>query len=361
MKIWKNVFFAGFSSAVVAGTLFSQPRQLVQYVNTLQGTNSSHELTHGNTYPTTALPFGMHTWTAQTGRNGDGWKYQYSKNTIRGFQQAHQCSSWTNDYAVFSLMPVVDNLVVNEQDRAAVFRHEKEIAQPHYYRVALENGITTEMSPTERGVHLRFRFPQGHKSFLVLDGYTGLSGIEIHPAENTITGYVNNGHGFQKGWKSFFVIRFNQPFTAYGTWENRGDSISAGSKKAEGAGRGAYIRFADGVTVQAKVASSYISPEQAARNLERELGADRTLEQTKEKAAKIWNAHLSRILVESDSEADKATFYSCFFRASLFARKFYELDKDGNPYYFSPMTERSIKGTCLQTQASGIHSGHSSH
>lgn len=344
MKMLKRLFFSACIAAVAAGNLLAQSRQLVQYVNTLQGTNSVHELTRGNTYPTTALPFGMHTWTAQTGRNGDGWKYQYSKNTIRGFQQAHQCSSWTNDYAVFSLMPVVDNLVVNEQERAAVFRHEKEIAQPHYYKVALENEITTEMSPTERGVHLRFRFPEGHKSFLVLDGYTGLSGVEIHPAENSITGYVNNGRGFQKGWKSFFVIRFDRPFAEYGTWENRGDRINAGNIKAEGAGQGAYIRFADGVTVQAKTASSYISLEQAARNLERELGADQTLEQTKERAAKTWNEHLSKILVEGDSEADKATFYSCFFRASLFARKFYELDQHGNPYYFSPYDGNVHKG-----------------
>jgi putative alpha-1,2-mannosidase len=85
-------------------TTHAQQVDLVRYVNTLQGTNSKHELTRGNTYPTTALPFGMHTWTPQTGKNGDGWKYQYQKDHIRGFQQAHQCSSWTRDYAVFSFM-----------------------------------------------------------------------------------------------------------------------------------------------------------------------------------------------------------------------------------------------------------------
>src|SRR5690606_34109638 len=87
-------FFLVFSEAVS-----QQPApDLASYVNTLQGTNSSFELTYGNTYPTTALPFGMHTWTPQTGENGDGWKYQYSKDSIRGFQQAHQCSSWSGDY-----------------------------------------------------------------------------------------------------------------------------------------------------------------------------------------------------------------------------------------------------------------------
>src|SRR3990170_3933389 len=115
-------------------TSFAKGKDLAEYVNTLQGTNSKHELTRGNTYPTTALPFGMHTWTPQTGRNGDGWKYQYDKKTIRGFQQAHQCSSWTTDYCVFSLMPVIGKLTVNENDRATGFSHSNEIARPNYYR-----------------------------------------------------------------------------------------------------------------------------------------------------------------------------------------------------------------------------------
>lgn len=311
-------------------------QDLVKYVNTLQGTNSKFELTYGNTYPTIALPFAMHTWTPQTGRNGDGWKYQYFKKTIRGFQQAHQCSSWSNDYAVFSFMPCIDNLRVNEDERALAFKHENEIAKPHYYKVKFNNDIISEISPSERGAHLRFTFPKGHKSYLILDGYTGISSITIYPEQKMITGFINNGHGFQKGWKSFFIAKFDQPFIAYGTWENRKNEIFENNIKKEGEGAGAYLQFKEGAIVQVKVASSYISDEQAQLNLSREIGADKTLEDTKRKAEKIWNNHLSRILVESDNEDDKATFYSCFFRASLFSRKFYEINNAGRPYYFSP-------------------------
>lgn len=330
MKIIAFLFF------LVPISLCAQEKNLADYVNTLQGTNSKHELTRGNTYPTTALPFGMHTWTPQTGRNGDGWKYQYFKNKIRGFQQAHQCSSWTNDYAVFSFMPSIDRLIVNEDERALEFKHENEIAKPYYYKVQFDNAITTEMSPTERGVHLRFSFPKGHKAFLVLDGYTRISGVKIYPKERKITGYVNNGNGFQKGWKSYFVAQFDCPFVQYGVWENRKNTIRENETEAEGDGMGAFIAFQEGSTVQVKVASSYISDEQAARNLQQELGKDKNLEATKKNALKTWNEHLSRILVEGDSEADKATFYSCFFRASLFSRKFYEIDANGHPFYFSP-------------------------
>jgi putative alpha-1,2-mannosidase len=246
-------------------------------VNTLQGTNSKHELTRGNTYPTTALPFGMHTWTPQTGKNGDGWKYQFFKNKIRGFQQAHQCSSWSRDYAVFSLMPMIDQLVVNENTREAKFSHANEIAKPHYYKVRLSNQVTTEISPSERGAHLRFTYPKGKKSFLVLDGYTNISAVMIYPAEKKITGYVNNGEGFKKGFKSFFVLYFDKPFIKYGTWENRTNNVHADSLAGEGIGYGAYIQFKAGEKVQVKTASSYISLEQAELNLSAELGAYKTL------------------------------------------------------------------------------------
>lgn len=329
---------------LLAGNSSAQQKDLVQYVNTLQGTNSKHEITYGNTYPTTALPFGMNTWTPQTGKNGDGWKYQYFKKTIRGFQQAHQCSSWSNDYAVFSLFPTIDSLQVDEEKRATGFSHADEIAKPNYYKVKLANNITSEIAPTERGAHLRFSFPKKQKSFLVLDGYTGISMVKIIPSENKIIGYVHNGRQLLKEVRNYFVIQFDQPFISHGTWENRKNSIEALDFESEGRGVGAYVQFKPGVKVQAKVASSYISPEQAQLNLDRELGNQKTLEQTKALAADVWNKQLGRILVEGDSKEDIETFYSCFFRASLFSRKFFELDAEGNPYYRSPYDGKIHKG-----------------
>ena len=339
-KITGGVVALLLAAAVTQG----QERSLADYVNTLQGTNSSFDLTRGNTYPTTALPFGMHTWTPQTGNNGDGWKYQYMKYSIRGFQQAHQCSSWSNDYAVYSLMPVMDALVVDEEQRATAFRHDKETGKPHYYRVQFENGIQTEISPTERGAHLRFTWPEGHKGFLVLDGYTGLSAVRIDSVNRRITGFVNNGRGFQEGWRSYFVLQFDQPFRSVGTWDNRSRKVHPGNLQDEGKGRGAYVEFEPGAKVQVKAASSYISAEQAQLNLDRELGGDVRLEQTRARAEQVWNRQLGRILVEGDSEADKETFYSCFFRASLFSRMFYEIDAAGNAYYFSPYDGKVHKG-----------------
>ncbi|WPV02373.1 GH92 family glycosyl hydrolase [Mucilaginibacter sp. cycad4] len=333
MKIRSLVCAAAF---MYAGRLFAQESNLVKYVNTRQGTNTKYEFSYGNTYPATSLPFGMNTWTPQTGKNGDGWKYQYFEHTIRGFQQSHQCSSWVNDYAVFSLMPVAGKLLVNEDERAASFSHDNEIAQPGYYKVKLDNNITTEMSPTERGAHLRFSFPKGKASYLVLDGYTKMSGVKIIPAERKITGYVNNCRWAPKDFRNYFVIIFDKPFADYGTWENKKNTLAAKNEAAEGEGIGAYIRFNDGETVEAKVTSSYISPEQAGLTLQTELGKYKSFDDTHKAADKVWNQLLGRMAVEGATEEQKATFYSCMYHANLFSHQFFEYGKGGKPYYYSP-------------------------
>ena len=310
-------------------------KDLVQYVNTLQGTNSTYELSWGNTYPTTAVPYPMNSWSPQTGKNGDGWKYQYSATTIRGFQPTHQCSPWVGDYGVFSLMPVSE-LVVDESKRATPFSHDKEIAKPHYYKVTLENGITTEFSPTTRSAHFRFSFPAKGDAFLVLDGYTKTS--------HRITGYVHNGAFSPKTHKNYFIIQFDKPFVSYGTWENRKNTIQKNNLSREGEGIGAYVQFAKGSKVQAKVSTSYISPEQAEVTMTRELGKHSSVEVTKQAAADVWNQLLNRVLVDGGSEEDMKTFYSCMFRANLFSHKFYEEKEDGSPYYYSPYDEKIHDG-----------------
>ncbi|MBD1424553.1 GH92 family glycosyl hydrolase [Sphingobacterium arenae] len=334
MKIKNIVWVVLFSLGITTG--YAQEKDLVKYVNTLQGTDSEWALSYGNTYPTVGLPFAMHFFSAQTGKNGDGWKYTYKANTIRGFQQVHQCSPWMGDYAVFSLMPGKGNLLVNEDERALPFNHDNEIAKPHYYSVKFDNGIQAEISPVERGAHMRFSFPKKEKAYLILDGFLKHSQVKIIPEERKIIGYVNNGRFVPENFRNYFVLVFNQDFKSYGTWENRANKISSGNRADEGEGIGAYLEFKPGTRVEVKMASSYIDPDQALRNLKQELDGNKNFETTKTKAFDVWNAWLNRIVVEGGTEEEKATFYSCLFRANLFSRKFYEIDPAGNPYYFSP-------------------------
>lgn len=317
---------------------------LLKYVSTLQGTNSDPGYSAGNIYPAIALPFGMNFWSPQTGKNGDGWKYQYKATSIRGFGETHQCSPWMNDYGVFSLMPETAQLEVDENKRASSFSHQNEIAKPNYYKVKFDNGITTEIAPSVRGAHFRFSFPRRQKAYLVLDGYTGFSDVHIYPKEHKITGYVHNGIFIPGNFKNYFEIIFDKPFAAYGTWNGKTKKVTSGNDTASGDMTGAYVEFEKGVTVEAKVASSYISPQQAALNLQRELGKFKNLEQTKAAAALIWNQLLNRVLVEGNNEGDKATFYSCLYRANLFPCKFYERDQNDSAYYFDPNDGKIYKG-----------------
>ncbi len=315
---------------------FAGEKDWVEYVNTLQGTNSKFELTRGNTYATTAMPWGMNFWTPQTGLVGDGWIYQHFKDSIRGFRQTHQCSSWTNDYGAFSIMPVVGNLAVDQYGRAARFSHDKEVAKPNYYKVTFENGQTTEMSPTERGVYFRFAYPLGKDAYLVLDGHRGGNMVRLYPEENKIVGFTSNGnHSCPDGFANYFVLYFNKPFKSYGTWKDADGKKTENSKDANGSHVGAYVQFEPGAVVEAKVISSFISIDQAEMNFRRELAGLKSLEEARELAADAWNEQLGKVEVEGGTEEEKATFYSCFFRSMLFPRKFYEYDANNNPIYYS--------------------------
>ena len=301
----------------------------VAYVNTLQGTNSHFGLSHGNTFPATAMPFAQHMWTPQTGKNGDGFKYLYMADEIRGFGQSHQCSPWVSDYAVYSFFPEVGELEVDPEKRAAKFSHDNETARPHYYSVQFDNGIRTEFSPTDRGVHFRFSYPKKGDAWLVIDGYTAESQMEIDVEKRQIRGWVNNQRfvNHAENFRNYFIIQFDKPFLDYGLWD-----------------KGAFLKFKAGSKVQAKAASSYISPEQAEITLNRELGADKTLEQTRKRGHDVWQKLLSRIKVEGGTEEQLRTFYSCLFRANLFSRKFYEIREDGTPYYYSPYDGKIYDG-----------------
>lgn len=173
-----------------------------------------------------------------------------------------------------------------------------------------------------------------------------MSSVHIDPGHRRVSGWVNNQRfvNDSRSFRCYFVAEFDTPFADWGLWENRTDSIMPHSTTGVGKGYGAYLKFKRGSKVQAKIASSYISAEQARINLDRELGADRSLEATKERGRSVWNSLLGRVAVEGGSDEDMRTFYSCLFRANLFSRMFYELRPDGSPYYYSPYDGKIYEG-----------------
>jgi predicted alpha-1,2-mannosidase len=97
-----------------------------------------------------------------------------------------------------------------------------------------------------------------------------------------------------------------------------------------------------GEQVTAKIASSFISFEQAEINL-KEVGSQ-SFEEIKNLGKGIWNTTLSRISVEGGSVDQTRTFYSCLYRTMLFPRKFYELDAKGKVVHYSPYNGQVLPG-----------------
>ncbi len=316
----------------------------VDYVSTLVGSQSKHSLSTGNTYPAVALPWGMNFWTPQTGKMGDGWAYTYDADKIRGFKQTHQPSPWINDYAQFAIMPVTGKPVFNEDERASWFSHKAETATPYYYRAYLaDHDVVTEITPTDRAAIFRFTFPETENAYVVVDPFDNGSSVSIIPAENKIVGYTTkNSGGVPENFKNYFVIEFDKPFTYTAAVDNGNINTSSLSATTNHAGAIIGFKTRRGETVNARVASSFISPEQAERNL-RELGND-NFDTIKEKGRDKWNEVLGRIEVE-DNDIDRLrTFYSCLYRSVLFPRSFYEIGADGKPVHYSPYNGKVLPG-----------------
>jgi len=317
----------------------------VEWVNPLMGTDSKVSLSNGNTYPAICVPWGMNFWTPQTGPMGNGWQYQYSADKIRGFKQTHQPSPWMNDYGQFSIMPVTGKFRFRQDDRSSWFSHKSETAKPYYYSVYLADAdVTTEITPTERAAQFRFTYPKTDSGYLVIDAFDKGSYVKVIPEERKIIGYSTRySRGNLPNFKNYFVIQLDKPFMlAYG-WHDSTlvkDSIEITANHA-----GAIIGFktVKGETVHARVASSFISFEQAELNLKRELATD-DFETTKRKAKREWNKVLSKLLVEGGTEDQVKTFYSCLYRMVQFPQRLYEYDASNKIVHYSPYNGKVLPG-----------------
>lgn len=305
----------------------------VDYVEPLMGTLSEFALSSGNTYPAVALPWGMNFWTPQTAPNGDGWTYYYAAHRIRGFKQTHQPSPWMNDYGQFSVMPVVGD-VIDQEERASWFSHQSEKSTPYYYSVYLaDHDVFAEMAPTDRAVMMTFTFPENDKSGVVIDAFDKGSSVKIVD-DYTVIGYTTrNSGGVPANFKNYFVLKFDRPFASYAVFNGKeqvvGSEVTADHALAR-------VRFNtkkyDKINV--RIASSFISYDQAIQNLE-ELGSI-SIAEVSMAAKDKWNDILGRIEVFGGTESQIRTFYSCLYRSVLFPRKFHETTKDGKTVHYSP-------------------------
>jgi predicted alpha-1,2-mannosidase len=331
--------FLFLSSILLASTTFAQQAPKitdpVEWINPLMGTQSKYDLSNGNTYPAIAVPWGMNFWTPQTGKMGDGWQYTYDAYKINGFKQTHQPSPWMNDYGQFAIMPATGKIKVTQNGRQSWFSHKTEIAKPYYYSVYLaDHDVTTEIAPTERSAQFRFTYPKSDSSFIVIDAFDKGSYIKVDRGAGKITGYSTKyARGPLKNFKNYFVIYVDKPIALAQLYSdstlNEGSELNAKHVSA-------VIGFstAKGEKVNLRVASSFISIEQAEISLQREVGKD-NFDATCAKAKATWNKTLSHLAVEGGTVDQTRTFYSCLYRMLFFPNKMYELDAKNQPIHWS--------------------------
>ena len=332
-----------------ATTPAQRPVTPVDLVSPLVGSASKFSLSTGNTYPAIALPWGMNFWTPQTGKMGDGWQYTYDANQIRGFKQTHQPSPWINDYGQFAIMPTVGGVDFDENRRASWFSHKAETASPYYYKVYLADyDVTTEIVPTERAALFRLTFPATDSANVLIDAFDRGSSVTIQPEKRRIVGYTTrNSGGVPDNFKNYFVLEFDHPFTVsrVGSMaDGRKFTPSADGNSATSDHAVAAVSFSTrrGEQVHVRVASSFVSPEQALQNL-KELGDgdfDRLLQQGRGR----WNDVLGRIEAHDTHTDHLRTFYSCLYRCVLFPRMFFEINAQGDTIHYSPYNGKVLPG-----------------
>lgn len=301
----------------------------------LVGTDSSFELSHGNTYPGIFVPFAMANWTPQTSEGG--WPYQYSKDSIRGFRLTHRPSAWMNDYGSFSLMPVTGDLKLLPDQRASHFRHEDEQARAYKYSVRLQDyKVNVEMAPTRHGGIMRLSYPRTQDAYIVLDAGEGGSSVQIHPGTRSITGTNSNtAKGTAANFAVYFVIAFDKDFTSHGTWDATGAKDDRQDRK--GPHVGAYVGFStrQGERITVRIGTSLISVEQAERNLKSEI-ANKDLETIVNQDRAEWERELGKYELEGGSEAQRRTFYTAVYHTVQFPRMLDETDGNGVRVHYSP-------------------------
>jgi len=320
MRRW--VLAASALGAIGSASGAARAERLADSVNPLRGSRSTNSFSRGNTFPAVTLPFGFNFWTPITEPNSERWLYNYSATTIQGFGASHEPSPWIADHGTVQVMPMTGALHASATARAAAFTHANETARPYYYGVTFNNGIKTEIAPTDHASVWQFTFPTGAPAYVLVTTVnlaTVFGKVTVDAANRTISGYTDH-----RGPRFYYSATFDSDITM-ATCPNEG-----GSSQTK-----ACVQFSNPAgPVHMKMGTSFISAEQARDNLKQEVG-DKSFDQIKEAAAATWDAALGRIEIESATAEQKTTFYSCLYRAFMYPNSMWE-NVGGSPKYFSP-------------------------
>ncbi|GMA31809.1 GH92 family glycosyl hydrolase [Litorihabitans aurantiacus] len=323
---------------------------LVSFVDTRRGSHSSGDYSRGLTFPATAWPNGFNFFTPMTNGTSISELYEYHRKNgpgnlpeLEGIGISHQPSIWMQDRNQLAVLPALGtNPTSALDDRELSFRHENETARPDIYSVEFENGITTEVTPTDHGGVYRFTFP-GETGSVLVDQVAGSSGLNV-AADGTVSGWVEGGSGYPGRTRMFVAGQFDATPT-----QARATSVD----NRNGSARFAAFDTSDDDTVELRIATSFISADQAHKNLDLEV-TGRSFEDVQAAATAAWNERLEVLEIEGATQDQRVTTYSNLYRLNLYPNSQFENTGTAEApvyRYASPVSPTVGSATATQTNA----------
>ncbi|GJM64142.1 GH92 family glycosyl hydrolase [Persicobacter diffluens] len=282
----------------------------------------------GHTFPGASFPFGM----VKLGPDCEGHSNSgyISNGKIEGFSHTHV--SGTGGGAKYGNI-LVRPFIGKSTDRVSATAFSDEVAEAGYYATTLDQDkIRAEMTVTENaGIH-QYTFPKSNQSKILIDAGHHLffgdqwgeaqqfvdSEIEVI-GNNAVAGYSTVRHGWNFGgaYTVYFYAELSKPFIGFTTYKSGKES----NKKVQFASKEktqACLSFQtkEGEQIQLRVGISFLSTARAKHNLKSSLG-ELNFEQVKANAFNQWENILSKINIETKSEAEKTVFYTSLYHSYL--------------------------------------------
>jgi predicted alpha-1,2-mannosidase len=230
------------------------------------------------------------------------------------------------------LMASTGEMVTQPVAYASEFDHDFENATPYYFTTDLQTwNIRAEFTATQEVAYYRFTFPSAGRAHIALSmprhANLEVVGERVVRGSMEINGPLANVAETDKHTLEYFYVEFSRPISGFQTWKQ-------GKLSKDTTVAGDEIGFvtdaaATGQAIEAKVGISYISVEQAQRNLHREI-PEWNFDQVKAKTRQVWNQSLSSVNTIGGTERQRTIFYTALYRS---LGRMTDITEDG--HYFS--------------------------
>ena len=320
-------FLSYFDDIVIENKAEVSYTHLSDYTNIFRGSNSTSGFTRGLTSPIVLLPHGFNMMTPVTeNQSSSHYRYQLAgnRNTICHFNLTHIATAWGSSYGDWAFMPnttlaagsVENGEQIGANKRRAAFSHDNEVGHAHYYGVTFNegsnaSGVKVEYTPTDHAMLVRFTFPADaeNRNLIFDDVYTN-GKLAFDGDKKTFNAYTD--HRNSGGNRMYIYGQFDTAYDAAQVIDGKMGFISfPKNEKGE-------------TVVTMKVATSFISADQAKHNMGLEVTEGDTFDTIYKAAQKTWDDQLGIIELEGADAYEMETFYSSMYRLFAYPNSYHE-------------------------------------